>query len=114
MQTKSNWTEIREREERTRMCSGGDMKRQVDKACDVRDIQDDGTTRIAVPTACETRWTKSLASFERHRDAIIAGLPDAKDETGLVHNNSTATSHFAFRKWKRRCLDETGRNGSAV
>jgi hypothetical protein len=43
------------------------------------DYQDSG------PTACETRWTKNLASIERHRDAIIAGHPDAKDETGLVH-----------------------------
>jgi hypothetical protein len=40
---------------------------------------------MAVPTACETRWTKILASFERHRNAIIAGHPDAKEETGLVH-----------------------------
>jgi hypothetical protein len=40
---------------------------------------------MAVPTACETRWTNILASFERHRDAIIAGHPDAKEEIGLVH-----------------------------
>jgi hypothetical protein len=26
-----------------------------------------------------------LASFERHRDAIIAGHPDANEEIGLVH-----------------------------
>jgi hypothetical protein len=51
----------------------------------VGDIADYQTTRMAVPTACETRWTNILASFERHRDAIIAGHPDAKEETGLVH-----------------------------
>jgi hypothetical protein len=58
----------------------------------VRDIQNYQTTsktssfgEMMVPTACETRWTKIPASFERHHDAIIAGHPDAKEETGLVH-----------------------------
>jgi hypothetical protein len=32
-----------------------------------------------------TCWTKILASFKRHRDTIIAGHPDAKEGTGLVH-----------------------------
>jgi hypothetical protein len=40
---------------------------------------------MVVPTSCETRWTKILVSFERHRDATIAGHPDTKEETGLVH-----------------------------
>jgi hypothetical protein len=40
---------------------------------------------MAVPITCETCWTKILASFERHHDAIIAGHPDAKEEKGLVH-----------------------------
>jgi hypothetical protein len=51
----------------------------------VGDTEDYQTTRMAVPTACETRWTNILASFERHCDAIIAGHPDAKEEIGLVH-----------------------------
>jgi hypothetical protein len=37
------------------------------------------------PIACGTRWTKFLASFERHHDAIIAGHPHAEEEIGLVH-----------------------------
>jgi hypothetical protein len=40
---------------------------------------------MAVPTACETRWTNILSSFERHCDAIIAGHPDAKQEIELVY-----------------------------
>jgi hypothetical protein len=51
----------------------------------VGDIADYQTTRMAVPTACETRWTNILASLERHRDAIIARHTDGKEETGLVH-----------------------------
>jgi hypothetical protein len=45
----------------------------------VEDIADYQTTRMAAPRACETRWTNILASFERHRDVIIAGHPDAKE-----------------------------------
>jgi hypothetical protein len=51
----------------------------------VGDIEDYQTTRMAVPTAGETRWTNILASFERHRDAIIAGHPDVNEEIRLVH-----------------------------
>jgi hypothetical protein len=40
---------------------------------------------MAVPTAYETRWMNILPPFERHRDAIIAGHPDANEETGLVY-----------------------------
>jgi hypothetical protein len=40
---------------------------------------------MAVPAACETRWTKILASFERHHDAIISGHPNAKEETEIVY-----------------------------
>jgi hypothetical protein len=35
------------------------------------------------------RWTKILASFERHRDAIIASHPDAREEIVLVHIDLT-------------------------
>jgi hypothetical protein len=56
---------------------------------DILDYQTTGKTSsfgdMAVPTACETFWTKILASFERHRDAIIAGHPDSKQEIELVY-----------------------------
>jgi hypothetical protein len=62
------------------------------KLVDMRDFRDYQTTsktssfgEMAVPTDCETRWTKILTPFARHRDAIIAGHPEAKEETGLVH-----------------------------
>jgi hypothetical protein len=55
------------------------------KRLETGDIENYQTTRIAVPTAYETRWTNILASFERHRDAIIAGHPDANEEIGRVH-----------------------------
>jgi hypothetical protein len=44
-----------------------------------------GFSEMAGPTVCETRWTEILASFGRHRDALIAVLPDADEETGLVY-----------------------------
>jgi hypothetical protein len=40
---------------------------------------------MAEPTACETRWTKILAPFEKQRDVIIANHPDTVEEIGLVH-----------------------------
>jgi hypothetical protein len=51
----------------------------------VGDIEDHQTTRMAVPTACETRRTYIPASLERRRDVRIAGHPDANEEIGLVH-----------------------------
>jgi hypothetical protein len=38
------------------------------------------------PAACETRWTKILASFEKHHDVKIANHPDTKEETVLVYS----------------------------
>jgi hypothetical protein len=40
---------------------------------------------MAGQTMCETWWTKIMASFERHHDAIIAVHSDADEEMGLVH-----------------------------
>jgi hypothetical protein len=73
----------------------------------VGDIADYQTTRMAVLTACETRWINILASFERYCDTITAGHQDAKEGIGLVH------ADFAFRKCKRRCVDEAGSQGRA-
>jgi hypothetical protein len=63
---------------------------------DLRDIRDYQTTsnnsrsgRMAGPTACETRWTKTLVLYEIHRDVVIAGHPDAGEEKGLVHTALT-------------------------
>jgi hypothetical protein len=38
------------------------------------------------PTTCEKRQTKILASCDRHRDAIVAGHLDAKEETASPHS----------------------------
>jgi hypothetical protein len=55
------------------------------KRLEVGDTEDYQTTRMAAPTACETHWMNIPASFERHRDAIIAGHPKANEEIGLVY-----------------------------
>jgi hypothetical protein len=50
--------------------------------------------KMAGPTACETRWTKILGSFKRHRGAIIAKHPDTKEEIGLVHTALITIVHL--------------------
>jgi hypothetical protein len=36
-------------------------------------------------TACETRWTEILESFERHLHGLVAANQGAKEDIGLVH-----------------------------
>jgi hypothetical protein len=42
--------------------------------------------------ACETRWTKILASFERHHDTLITAHTDPNEEIGSVHTALVRTS----------------------
>jgi hypothetical protein len=53
-----------------------------------------GFGEMAGPTVCEARWTEILATFGRHRDALIAVPPDADEKTGLVYTVAVTTEQL--------------------
>jgi hypothetical protein len=38
----------------------------------------------AWPTVCETQWSKTLASFDRHCDELVTAYQGAEEDIGLI------------------------------
>jgi hypothetical protein len=46
-----------------------------------------GTTAMAGPTACESRWSEILASFQRNVDKLTGEHPECIEDIRLIHSD---------------------------